>query len=76
MVLCNNTKDGRKLKRSCINCNVDDCQNCEDPFLRAVGFCSLPACVWYGNRCPEIKGCGLAPKLSTEIINSFGLSKE
>ena len=30
MVYCNNTKDGRKLKRSCINCIVEDCQNCED----------------------------------------------
>lgn len=30
MVYCNNTKDGRKLKRDCINCNVDVCMNCED----------------------------------------------
>lgn len=29
MVYCNNTKDGRKLKRDCIKCNVDVCQNCE-----------------------------------------------
>ena len=30
MVYCNNTKDGRKLKRDCIKCNVDVCQNCEN----------------------------------------------
>ena len=30
MVLCNRTKDGRKLKRSCLKCNVDNYQNCAD----------------------------------------------
>lgn len=48
MVYCNNTKDGRKLKRSCINCNVDICQNCED------------CCYEHTHKCVECnrsKGC-------------------
>ena len=71
--LCNRTEERTRKYMWAV---VNSLRNCDDPFLRAVGFCSLPACVWYGKRCPEIKGCGLAPKLSTEIINSFGLSKE
>lgn len=70
--LCNRTE---KRTRKYMWVVVNALRNCKDPFLRAIGFCSLPACVWYGNRCPEIKGCGLAPKLSTEIINAFELSK-
>lgn len=53
---------------------VNSLRNCKDPFLRAVGFCSLPACLWYGGRCPEIKGCGLCPKISDEIIHAFEIS--
>ena len=30
MVLCNNTKDGRKLKRDCINCKVEIGEKCDD----------------------------------------------
>ena len=30
MVLCNHTKDGRKLKRTCINCRVEINENCDD----------------------------------------------
>ena len=71
--LCNRTEERTRKYMWVV---VNSLRNCNDPFLRAVGFCSLPACWWYGNRCPEIKGCGLASKLSTEIINSFCLSKE
>ena len=71
--LCNRTEERTRKYMWAV---VNSLRNCDDPFLRAVGFCSLPACWWYGNRCPEIKGCGRASKLSTEIINSFGLSKE
>ena len=53
---------------------VNSLRNCKVPFLRAVGFCSLPACLWYGGRCPEIKDCGLCPKISDEIIHAFEIS--
>lgn len=45
----------------------------EEPFLRAVGLCCHPYCWWYGNKCPEIKGCGNAPKLSQTIIDTYAL---
>lgn len=45
----------------------------EEPFLRAVGLCCHPYCWWYGNKCPEIKGCGNTPKLSQTIIDTYAL---
>ena len=48
MFYCNNTKDGRKLKRDCINCKVDICENCED------------CCYEHTHKCVECnrsKGC-------------------
>ena len=71
--LCNRTEERTRKYMWAV---VNSLRNCKDPFLRAVGFCSLPACWWYGNRYPEIKGCGRAPKLSDEIIDAFDLSKE
>lgn len=54
---------------------VNSLRNCKDPFLRAVGFCSLPACWWYGNRCPEIKCCNdVVDTVADEIIRTFGIS--
>lgn len=54
---------------------VNSLRNCKDPFLRAVGFCSLPACWWYGNRCPEIKCCNdVVDTIADEIIKAFGIS--
>ena len=41
-------KDGRKLKRSCINCNVDDYQNCEDCCYEHTHKCA---------ECNRSKGC-------------------
>lgn len=38
-----------------------------NPFLRAVGYCSAPQCVWYG-ACPEIKSCANKKKLSDIFI--------
>ena len=48
----------------------------EDPFLKAVGYCSAPACYWY-KRCPKIKGCGDGiAKLSDVIIEKYKNDKE
>ena len=30
MTYCNNTKDGRKIKRNCYKCKVDAWENCKD----------------------------------------------
>jgi len=46
----------------------------KDPFLRAVGFCSLPACVWLGGKCPELHACGMKPKLADVLIQNYELS--
>ena len=43
------------------------------PFLRAVGLCCHPQCWWYGDNCPELKGCENMPKLSDRIIKEFNL---
>lgn len=52
---------------------VAELRSCNDPFLRAVGYCCMPYCEWYGGRCPEIKSCQLRDqnKLSTVIINKY-----
>lgn len=52
---------------------VAELRSCNDPFLRAVGYCCMPYCEWYGGRCPEIKSCQLREqnKLSTVIINKY-----
>ena len=48
----------------------------KDPFLKAVGYCSAPACYWY-KRCPEIKGCSdNIVKLSDVIIEKYKNDKE
>lgn len=41
-----------------------------NPFLRAVGYCSAPQCVWY-SACPEIKSCGKKKRLSDIIIEKY-----
>ena len=43
------------------------------PFLKAVGYCCMPYCKWYGGRCPEIKGCQLREenKLSDSILREY-----
>ena len=52
---------------------VIELRSCNDPFLRAVGYCCMPYCEWYGGRCPEIHCCHLREqnKLSTVIINKY-----
>lgn len=40
------------------------------PFLRAVGYCCAPYCIWYG-ACPEIKSCGSKKQLSDLIIERY-----
>ena len=48
-------------------------RSCDDPFLRAVGYCCMPYCEWYNGRCPEIKGCQVRDesKLSSYVIAKF-----
>ena len=48
-------------------------RSCDDPFLRAVGYCCMPYCEWYNGRCPEIKGCQIRDenKLSSYVIEKF-----
>lgn len=52
---------------------VKELQECEDPFLRAVGYCCHPACWWYQG-CPEIKSCNEnTNKVSDKIIETYRL---
>ena len=52
---------------------VKELQQCEDPFLRAVGYCCHPACWWYQG-CPEIKSCNEnVNKVSDKIIEAYRL---
>ena len=45
----------------------------KDPFLRAVGYCSQPAC-WWLQSCPEIKSCHEnATKVSDKLIKTYRL---
>ena len=49
---------------------VAELKNSGHPFLRAVGFCCMPYCEWYGS-CPEVKGCGKFSKTSDRIIERY-----
>lgn len=51
---------------------VAELRSCDEPFLRAVGYCCMPYCEWYGGRCPEVKGCEYnTRKLSDVVIERF-----
>ena len=54
---------------------VQELRKSKEPFLRAVGYCCLPYCKWYG-ACPEIKGCGKEIPLSRNFINEYLLNRE
>ena len=55
--LCNRTED---KTRKFVNEIVKQMKESEDPFIKAVGYCSHPMCWWYKG-CPELKGCGMVP---------------
>ena len=64
--LCNRTEERtRKFMREA----VETLKGCNDPFLKAVGYCCHPSCWWLG-RCPEIKCCNdKTDKLADVIIS-------
>ena len=50
----------------------DALEKSDEPFLKAVGYCSKPACWWFNGKCPEIKSCHEgARKLSDIIIEQY-----
>lgn len=71
--LCKRTE---RMTRDFMQLMVEVLRASKDPFLKAVGYCSAPACYWY-KRCPEIKGCsdGIA-KLSDVVIEKYKNDKE
>lgn len=52
---------------------VNTLKHSDEPFLKAVGFCCEPACIWLGG-CPEIRCCGKAEKKTKVFINNYILS--
>jgi hypothetical protein len=46
----------------------------DEPFLQAVGICCKPSCGWLRG-CPEIKSCGLVPKLSEQFWDEWEMFK-
>ena len=53
---------------------VDALKHSKEPFLKAVGYCCMPYCGWYG-ACPEIRGCGKNVSLARHFINIYTLEK-
>lgn len=49
---------------------VETLKHSDEPFLKAVGYCCHPTCVWLKG-CPELKGCECAKKLSDTFIEEF-----
>lgn len=44
--------------------------NRKEPFLQAVGLCSLPPCA-VSSLCPELKSCGVFPRLKDVIYEAY-----
>lgn len=66
--LCNRTED---KTRKFVNEIVKQMKESNDPFIKAVGYCSHPICWWYKG-CPELKGCGkFDEKISDLIISDY-----
>lgn len=53
---------------------VMELRKSDEPFLQAVGICCKPSCGWLRG-CPEIKSCGLVPKLSKKFWNEWEMFK-
>ena len=62
--LCNRTED---KTRKFVNEIVKQMKESEDPFIKAIGYCSHPICWWFKG-CPEIKGCG---KFSNKVYDNI-----
>ena len=71
--LCNRTEENTRKFMSAL---VMELKASKDPFLQAVGYCSAPACLWYGKKCPEIHGCVGKPKLSEYFAGLYRNDKE
>lgn len=54
---------------------VKELRNSDVPFLKAVGYCCMPYCGWYGS-CPELKGCGRFEKLSDVLSAQFQITEK
>jgi hypothetical protein len=66
--LCNRTED---KTRKFVNEIVKQMKESEDPFIKAVGYCSHPMCWWYKG-CPELKGCGMVPhRVFDNVITEY-----
>ena len=72
--LCNRTE---ARTRKAMKEVVDEMKKSDNPIIKAVGYCSHPACWWYKG-CPEIKGsCGMYPnKVYDSIIKDYKEDKE
>ena len=71
--LCYRTE---KNTRNFMRVMVGALKDSEDPFLRAVGYCSQPAC-WWLQGCPEIKSCNEnVTKVSDKIIEAYRLNND
>ena len=70
--LCNRTEERtRKFMQEM----VDALKHSKEPFLKAVGYCCIPYCQWYGS-CPEIKGCGKHVSLARYFIAEYLQAEE
>lgn len=50
---------------------VASLKHSKEPFLKAVGYCCKPVCIWLKG-CPEIKSCGFSPrKIANEFIEEY-----
>lgn len=69
--LCTRTEE---RTRKAMQEMVDALKHSNEPFLKAVGYCCMPYCGWYG-ACPEIRGCGKNVSLARHFINIYTLEK-
>lgn len=65
--LCSRTE---KRTREFMKDMVWELKLSKEPFLKAVGYCCMPYCMWY-SFCPEIKGCGNAKPFSEYFIKQY-----
>ena len=66
--LCNRTEE---RTRRFMEEMVTALRKSDKPFLKAVGYCCVPQCIWLSG-CPELKGCGrVKTKLSDLVINLY-----
>lgn len=66
--MCNRTE---KNTRQFMYNMVAVLRSSDVPFLRAVGYCCAPSCIWLGRKCPEINGCGQYDNKYEHIVNDY-----